>query len=733
MDRCFIAEALEVGDHTPVARHLEFRDNECKPALPDDPVPQTVLSRVFWSILTPSEQGSLANLEALMLHMTQELQTIWLDHTSSRTLEEEIERPLHAMAIVALNRCAINLVEYLMPLRGFRLQPLLVSVCIGWASHTKRALQGRARMYQPLAHKPWTALHRDLPASIDRVVELVALLRFASVRLDRLEAIRRDDASGQWVGTPPTPVRMAPADAVQGIVNVLVCLLSSGRLTADGNRIAPAYIIPKYNISSGYLYKYFAGINREMMCQASTTLVASLLSTTFRDEAFGVETMPGHIYAVLLSSDGTTYTPIETTVFNAEAYASIGSRYVYNFARHRRRRGQPYVYIPRGLLQDTLTHVAWAMDHRLATTIRLALPEFPYDQPGDNSRSTEVSLGVVAVVCSADTVTVQFAHGTRSEVLHLFLRRCVHEYLAGSRDIVPVGYGADASRTENRFYTTNCAETYTAYADSETYRVSIRNMVGTVTLGRLVGLAGEYRLALVHTTMTVHTGVKQRPSASTTTGISSAILHNMVVTVTGDLHGRGQVVLHDTDSIPVRMRDDPELIAIRHTLATMAVRNLPSSSTVVLIRTDVSKDDVSRVVTRFNRWRQDRYLSASIEAVFIPETTAGDSQWFSRDIVCRHAPLHMDNNFGDNNTTRRSISDLVSYEWWEALTNMSSSLENNAVRTMLDDLPVVGTRCRACRQKRVHGMRGVAHSRFTWLSRLSRPAQRRGVRRKPEW
>ena len=204
--------------------------------------------------------------------------------------------------MIVINRCAIILMDLILTMTENPLRPILSSVIIGWLLHFQAVLVNeRHLLHERSVFEPCFMLYQLLGAFL-KVYEHMD--RFCAFRL----SYRR--------GAPFTPYDM---------VHAIYFYLTQGRMTDNARRNAPEYtdcIIPKYSKAHAYLYAYMTSQcpeDRELQCNAATTLIYSILKYSISDlvEGIGTQSTCTHITPVII--DKNTYDSIEATLFNQKS------------------------------------------------------------------------------------------------------------------------------------------------------------------------------------------------------------------------------------------------------------------------------------------------------------------------------------------------------------------------------------------------------------------------------
>lgn len=335
----------------------------------------------FAQLYDENELLILANIESTIDSMFRSMFDTWHTHTTLRSLEEEQYIPLATLGILMLNRCAIRIVSCLVQYNEFVLVPAMVSICIGWSMCIKEKFQltSDTKQYDNQNMQPYTELF-DLMSSFKNLVRLVAMFRGTSEYTVDNTCICTTKNDKDW----KDHVFSKDAKKIQKqvLVDRMVCVFSSGRLCPDAEKIADMYIIPKYNDNYGYLYPYFStqnGKSNEMMCQASTTLILTILYAVYgaTDGNIGAVSYPNHILPVLFKPDN-TYVVIESTWFTAEQFGPIGMKYTIELSDVQKIKHKPYIYQPKSGIEAS--HILVASKNMKETQhIKSFRPLYPYN------------------------------------------------------------------------------------------------------------------------------------------------------------------------------------------------------------------------------------------------------------------------------------------------------------------------------------------------------------------
>ena len=694
IDECFLGPARSARN-TPVNRHFRCIGGQC---VQHKYVNTRKISFDHMTLFKQTEDEIIQQIGEYLTNVATLLYHTWDTQTTTRTLKEEDDLPLRSLVILLLNRCAVNLVTFLSKQAGdLVLQPILVSISIGWICHWKKAFQGpQDRQYHQHIRNPWLTLF-SLRDAIQRMIHLASLVRCIpryytqlteltyvsdtkELALDKLTIDRR-----------PSSTIFLVEETITGILSIV----TSGRLHPNGSALATSFIIPKYDTSHGYLYAYFADTNRSMMCTASTQLITSLLSFALPDQTFGIDTGPAHVWSVFIS--GETYYEIETTRFNAQTFSAAGCIAQFQLTNPKPRTSTPYVYAPHNN----------PLESRVLTLCRKALrlegPEidiFPYGP----HRSTKVyTLPVERVERRGDDrIRIVFAPCTKRE-RKLFQWEMVTKLLAQACNIVEADDGKEHT---NPFEADGMERAYrTIYTDS--HRTLDLLFLSNKHIDRVFHLYSELT---THLEKSIYTGIYSTPQTTSTREITSMMFNNLAITILDP--PPSHLVIYGTRILP----DDVQ-IALHTFLSGFrwdSISTLPDGDIRVELDITTHWHELGTIIDRL-----DPRIRVEIKRSPLTEY----------HIIHNDMLTHTTKGERLNKVYHKySISDLLSYEWYLFFTYESTE-HHGIIRHMVEEFEKNAIACTDCRQKRITEL-GSAQSQFLYLKGLDLQYNRRSNVRK---
>lgn len=708
LDDCFIKNSsTSKHRHYKCVNRVSENKHVCVPQQMEQPRSQIEL--IIQSEFSMMEKNVLLRLQSYIINLSEKLYLIWKEHTSERTILEEQQLPLASLAILMINRCATNLTGFIMSQEQFKMEPLFVSLFVGWSMYWKQLLQGPAdKRVRTYIRSPWAVL-LDLSKSINRILKLVSLLRYTRDHIDIMEQIYYESNKWKHNGgeTSRTPDREFH---IQTMINVLVSILANGRLTENGEKIASSFTIPKYDVSNGYLYMYFSDRYRSMMCQASTTLVATLLSCTFPDDMFGVDLSPGHIFVAYVKNN--VYYPIESTMFNTEGYASIGKRFEYHLDIYLPLVKTPYVYIPDESFENNTIEIVRAQmarksipELRIMTEVDDVFPygskkEYRYDIPLESVQYMD-----------QNTILLKFQKDTTTRLLKLFEFQFILKHMAKKYRMIPVGYSSDKNSIRNPFFNPSI------YDYQESFAIQHNTVEKVTTMTFQYPIPFEFRLDLDRIIQnrngSVYTGTFSRPAATGTNGITSSILFNLVLSIT-TTPSKKSVRLSNPGSIKTM---DQNLIETLNLIENLSV-NVTNRGDLVF-QLGIGSMDISKHVEESDDFLLRTTDGRSRMTLIEHSNTDSDNVFMNK---VHPYPLRMSNIIYDEYT----VSEVVSYEWYVCI--VSQSLDNSYVRSLFDKFETTSHNCSSCYQKKIHSMGSVLETYFPYLNILSKETNRKRQR-----
>jgi len=715
-DSCFI-RAGQDNSHDPVVRHYQCvppardtcskgDDYVCKPldVVRLGPSGQRFpLCMDFTQHITPEEAASLRRISDWLEVLDRQLYIIWKDQTERRSVEDEKRLPLASMAILLINQCAVNLTERILNLPpGFPMRALFVSTCIGWAMFWKTLFQGSARTkrYRSYIRAPWETIG-DLHTAFRSILKLVDLVRHVHNHPERAVV----ETIGAWVsqgGASDDP----HGCNIQRAVNSLIHLLASGRLSDNGDQIAPEFVIPRYNTRNGHLYMYFRDRDREMMCAASTSLIASLLACMMPEEIFGANVDPGHIYVAWVH-DG-QYTPIETTICNADVYGTIGVSYTYRLPPSRPIVTTPYIYLPMDDL-DEYARVSYALDSgdntRVLAGHRIVSEQFPFTN-GTTLLCGGIPVMQLQLLHDSTVLRIEFPSSMTPRALLAFERHYIIRYLGRKLSILPVGH-------DKVDFITNQTVTPNAYTTTATNNQHIEIMAhDPATLFQIVDAMASIILHM-HDPIMVRSGIQTIPLHQTIEDVSSAVLHNIVV---------GFIQTPSSGSVEVTMKSYLQEGTKPKGRSWARVKNILSTLKTHSIEHTNDRDGSFMYILGIDD-HSSRQLADELDTILMQETMGRSRASYMEGIPYTDilddrvdARLLRADNLVDR---QHSVSHLLAYQWYYGISTMKVS---DVERGLLDQFEQTARKCTTCMQNTIINLRPVLleHAHYLDLLGLDR-------------
>lgn len=704
-DECFLQE-VEQGQGGTVQRHHQCLNATCVPMeFRQKQHPTFDLLSAYSSHLTRPDKEALQQISNCLRTLHERLYDIWKAQTETRSLEAELGIPLASMAIILINQCAVNLTATIMNLpQTFAMRALFVSSCIGWTIYWKTLFQGLGTTAQYREHllAPWSTI-TDLYSTFQSLLKLVALVRTVQSHPRGVVVTLRDDSptSKEWVATrsrrgadrrsesdfDEDDAKESRETTVQQAVDSLVSILASGRLSPDADKIATAYVIPYYSTRNGNLYMYFRDRDRGMMCQASTALIASLLACMLPDEIFGASTIPGHIFVSWIH-DG-YYTPIETTVFNAQEYGHVGVSYTYTLPPARPVHNEPYVYLVSDDLDES-SRTLYAIDCGENDGVLAGCSTFSSRFPFVDGK-TVVCRGLPAIelrVVNNTVVSLVFPPTTTRVALLAFQKHYVLGYLKRGFGVLPQSYSCTVENNKTTLYL------------SARDPGLLDKIMEAMTL--LVSQKHDEPIQL-------RMGLLRDPLVQTTKGISSSIMNNVVLGII-QTPSSGLVTVDMKSYMRHYKKPGRTWTRIKTMIATLKTLSINHSndrdgSFLFKLAIDAPNaqqltDDLDSLLLQ----ETDGLSRASLKPL------AAYTELLDDRVAIR--PLRAQNLVAE----KHSVSQILAFQWYSGISLMVVS---DDVRALIETFEQTARKCISCLQKTIQDMRSVLMEHFEYLSDLS--------------
>jgi hypothetical protein len=649
------------------------------------------------------ETNAMYDISGWLTDMDRKLFQIWQEQTEKRSLSDEQERPLSSMAIIAINQCAVNLVAGINAIPSvFPMRALFVSCCIGWTVFWKKIFQDTTPdgLYPAYIKAPWETI-TDLYRAFQRILKLVALVRHRHIHPtgDVVDSIT------MWTSSSETTAQELDRHThVQRGIDTLVHILASGRVSTNGEMIVGNYVIPRYHRRNGNLYMYFRDRDREMMCQASTALVSSLLACTLPFERFGTHSIPGHIYVVWMYDE--VYVQIETTMFNAETYSELGVSYTYTLPPPHPVSNIPYIYLDRE--SDDATSILYALDSEdnveVLSGYSTVSAIFPFT---DSVPIVCKGIPLLQIHLQSDvTLRFEFPTTITSIALWAFHRHYIVRYLMRKLSIVPVGEVMAGFKEAYEWTIANHHIDITVGIDP------------SITISEIVDVLMPL-MSQTNEPIVLRTGILREPLVPTTRGVAASIMRNVVVHFT-QTPSSGDVTV-DMQSYMAKKTKGRSWARVKAIIAALKMRsnkhvNDRKGNFSFRLDTEDASDLVEELDTIL--LRETDGLS---RAMLTPKDPYGE---ILDDRVVDIPHIRPSNLIAG----RHSVSQLIAYQWYYGISVMG--LSDVSIRQNLETFEQSARECDTCIQQTIIGIRPVLLEHFGFIERLSIRDRSGGEKRK---
>ena len=278
IDECFSTVVKLSTDNQPVHRHYQCKREKKQINGVCVPILHTTYRAPVCEYMLNDEQRPLFQL---VFDQHKNIFERWTQHVSIRTVTQERRQPLPSLLILMFCRIACTLVQNFLTHLTNRMVPVYVSIVIGWFSAYKELLQTvhSRKEYRETVIAPWSALQKLLYA-MENACRLV-----------------------QVICINCTDVHLPNA------IDTLHHFFSTGTFTVDDVVTYKEFVIQQYGLAHGYLYGYFRTRNtiQIMHCNASTTLLMTVLGMLFPKKSLSTYMSKGHIQVLCIDEDERCY------------------------------------------------------------------------------------------------------------------------------------------------------------------------------------------------------------------------------------------------------------------------------------------------------------------------------------------------------------------------------------------------------------------------------------------
>jgi hypothetical protein len=654
---------------------------------------------VFTGLSTFSNDEKLVmeDLETYMNNMCMLLYNEWINKTKTRTKREEVQVPLSSLVIILINRCAVNLIGFMYTKTNFKLQPIFISVFIGWFLHWKKKFQDKqSKRSQHYLRSPWLAINYDLYNVMKRIVKLASLMRFVPNNIEYLETVRYIEEDGEWTCTKGKE-RSDPIvhTKVQQTIDVFVRITSSGRVHENGDVIVGDYTIPAYSTDYGLLYAYFKNVDRKMMCMASSILTSSMLNFSLTEETFGTHSYPGHIYTVYIKNQ--KFHKIETTLLNEGGFTSVGNRYNYILGPGEPIHTKTYAYIPND-------NVQWTVNGAISSIAKVVFGIGDKSDIFPSSDRTERPYVIPIQQLIPDyrkgTLTFEFNPAASEKEMKTFNWNFIHKYMATKFNLVPNEYHNFKRAKSNVYYDKHSS--VTAYRIDILFEKDIKRII--ITLNdhedlRVVYMAYNDMLPAMMQPSVIYIGTKVYPDAGNTIDVTTETLHNFILDIIGPNIDGHVVILTDKNTHNTDLRHIGSFIQGELTdckfdgQSKYSIRHGTKNITQL-------KLNIERLNTKL--------LRSNVTYEPLIETESSTIGWKAEN--------------GKNIIyDKYQVSDLIRYDWYALF--LTIGMRNNNLNSLLSQFATDAITCTNCEGKRIMKAHDIVNN-FHYLKTIKQSNKR---------